>query len=65
VRIAVCFFDILPEVVALTTAHHLDLNPELLALVLGFWSIHTLKNWPSFMRRMNRNMPTIGMPWSG
>jgi zinc transporter ZupT len=43
VLIAVCFFDILPEIFALTTEHHLDLTPALVALVLGFMSIHTLE----------------------
>jgi ZIP family zinc transporter len=43
VLIAVCFFDILPEIFSLATEHHLEITPPLVALVLGFLSIHTLE----------------------
>src|SRR5262245_17664377 len=41
VLIAVCCFHILPDLLALATEHHLEIIPPLVALVLGFLSIHT------------------------
>jgi zinc transporter ZupT len=43
VLIAVCFFEILPEIFSLAIEHHLEITPSLVALVLGFLSIHTLE----------------------
>jgi zinc transporter ZupT len=43
VIIAVCFFEILPEMFALTTEHHLDITTGLIAIVTGFLTIHILE----------------------
>jgi len=43
VLVAVCFFDILPELFSLTTKNNLDLTPGLLAIVAGFLVIHILE----------------------
>ncbi len=43
VLIAVCFFDIMPEIFSLVQEHHLDPTPSLIALVIGFLVIHILE----------------------
>jgi ZIP family zinc transporter len=43
VLIAVCFFDIMPEIFAITTEKRLDPTPALIALVCGFLLIHILE----------------------
>ena len=43
VLIAVCFFDIMPEIFAITTEQKLDPTPSLIALVAGFLLIHILE----------------------
>jgi ZIP family zinc transporter len=43
VLIAVCFFDILPEIFAITTEKGLSITPALIAIVGGFIFIHALE----------------------
>lgn len=43
VLIAVCFFDILPELFSILSADKLDPTPALIALVTGFLAIHILE----------------------
>jgi len=43
VLVAVCFFDILPEVFRLTADSHLNLTPAMVALVIGFLTFHVLE----------------------
>lgn len=43
VLIAVCFFDIFPEMFSITTEHKLDITPALIAVVVGFILIHLLE----------------------
>lgn len=43
VLIAVCFFDILPEVVSLTIEQHLNMTNAFIALVIGFLVFHILE----------------------
>lgn len=45
VLIAVIFFDILPEIFDLTSAHNLSPLPALSAIVIGFLIIHTLEKF--------------------
>jgi zinc transporter ZupT len=43
VLLAVCFFDILPEIFEVTKEKNLDLTPALIAIVTGFLVIHILE----------------------
>lgn len=43
VLIAVCFFDILPELFSIISVNKLDPTPALIALVTGFLAIHILE----------------------
>lgn len=43
VLIAVCFFDIMPEIFEITKAGNLDPTPSLIAVVVGFLAIHILE----------------------
>ena len=43
VLLAVCFFDILPEMFSITAENHLDITNGLIALVGGFLLIHILE----------------------
>ncbi len=43
VLLAVCFFDILPEMLNIVTEHHLNLTGAMVAVVIGFLLIHTLQ----------------------
>ena len=43
VLVAVCFFDIMPEIFSLTSAKGLNITYALVALVFGFLFIHTLE----------------------
>jgi len=43
VLIAVSFFDIMPEIFAITTQNKLDPMPSLIAIVVGFLVIHVLE----------------------
>lgn len=43
VLIAVCFFDILPEIFKITVENNLDLQPVLIAIVAGFLGFHILE----------------------
>lgn len=43
VLVAVCFFDIMPELFRVTTENKLDITPSLVALVTGFLAIHILE----------------------
>ncbi len=43
VLIAVCFFDILPELFSILAINKLDPTPSLIALVTGFLAIHILE----------------------
>ncbi|OGH18178.1 MAG: hypothetical protein A3F31_00300 [Candidatus Levybacteria bacterium RIFCSPHIGHO2_12_FULL_38_12] len=43
VLIAVCFFEILPEIFSLTFENKLDITPALIAVVFGFLLIHILE----------------------
>ncbi len=45
VLLAVCFFDIVPELFAITQEHNLDITNGLIALVVGFLVIHTLEKF--------------------
>lgn len=43
VLIAVCFFDILPEIFSIVSENKLDITPALIAIVAGFLVIHILE----------------------
>jgi ZIP family zinc transporter len=43
VLIAVPFYDIIPEIFSITTEHNLDITPALIAILMGFLTIHTLE----------------------
>jgi zinc transporter ZupT len=43
VLVAVCFFDILPEVVSLSYAQHFPITNAFIALVIGFLAFHILE----------------------
>lgn len=43
VLIAVCFFDILPEIFSIVSENKLDITPALIAIVAGFLTIHILE----------------------
>lgn len=43
VLVAVCFFDILPEVISLSTEKHLDITYAFVALIVGFLAFHILE----------------------
>ena len=43
VLIAVCFFDILPEIFRVTTENNFDIQPALIAIVFGFLAFHILE----------------------
>ncbi|MSR84958.1 permease [Candidatus Uhrbacteria bacterium] len=43
VLIAVCFFDILPEIFSMTAEHELSITPAMIALIAGFLAIHILE----------------------
>ena len=43
VLVAVCFFDIMPEMFRVTIENHLDITPPLVAVVVGFLVIHILE----------------------
>jgi len=43
VLIAVCFFDIIPEIFSITTEKKLDITPALIAIIFGFIVIHILE----------------------
>ena len=43
VLIAVSFFEVIPEIFSITTAHDLDITPALIAILVGFLTIHTLE----------------------
>ncbi len=43
VLLAVCFFDIVPEMFAIATEHHSDITTGLIAVVVGFLAIHILE----------------------
>ncbi|MBI3366664.1 ZIP family metal transporter [Candidatus Roizmanbacteria bacterium] len=43
VLIAVCFFDILPEIFSITYENRLDITPALVAIIFGFLMIHVLE----------------------
>lgn len=43
VLLAVCFFDIMPEIFSLTSENKLDPTPALIAIVVGFLAIHILE----------------------
>ena len=43
VLVAVCFFDILPEVVSLSVDKHLDITNAFIAVVVGFLAFHILE----------------------
>lgn len=45
VLIAVCFFDIMPEIFSLTAVNKLDPTPALIAIVTGFFVIHILEKF--------------------
>lgn len=43
VLLAVCFFDILPEIFDITQANHVPITPALIAIIVGFLTIHILE----------------------
>lgn len=43
VLIALPFFEIIPEIFSITTGHKFDVTPALIAIVVGFFSIHVLE----------------------
>lgn len=43
VLVAVCFFDIMPEIFSLTNKNNLNITPALIAVVAGFLIIHILE----------------------
>ncbi len=43
VILGVVFFDIIPEIFSMTQAQGLDITPSLIALVIGFLTIHTFE----------------------
>lgn len=45
VIIAVCFFDIIPEMFKVVSENKLDITPSLIALILGFLIIHVLEKY--------------------
>ena len=45
VLIAVCFFDIIPEMFSIIYEHKIDNTPSLLALLAGFLLIHVLEKY--------------------
>jgi ZIP family zinc transporter len=45
VLIAVCFFDIMPEIFSIARENNLDPMPSLIAIVVGFFVIHVLEKF--------------------
>ena len=45
ILIAVCFFDIMPEIFSITSENKLDPMPALIAIVAGFLLIHVLEKF--------------------
>ncbi len=43
VLLAVCFFDILPEIIQITAENNLDIQPALIAIIVGFLAFHILE----------------------
>ncbi len=43
VLMAVCFFDILPEIFSITTKNNFDIQPALIAIISGFLAFHVLE----------------------
>jgi ZIP family zinc transporter len=43
VLVAVCFFDIMPEIFSLSKENNLNITPAMIAIVFGFLLIHTLE----------------------
>ena len=66
VLIAVCFFDIMPEIFSLTTENNLDITPGLIAIVVGFLVIHILEKFALIHishedEYMSHKHPTVGL----
>lgn len=43
VLVAVCFFDILPEVFRISADNHLNITPAMIAVIAGFLTFHVLE----------------------
>ncbi len=45
VLLGVTFFDIMPEIFAITMQHHFNVTPAMIAIVIGFLAIHILEKF--------------------
>lgn len=45
VLIAVCFFDIIPEIFDIASANHYDITPPLISIIAGYLLIHILEKY--------------------
>ncbi len=70
VLMAVCFFDILPEIFRLTAKNNLDIQPALIAIIVGFLAFHILEKTAIIHHGheeeyADHKHPTVGMIAAG